>query len=506
MIVCLVAAPSRFSFKGNICENHGLMYLKSALEKCRGVSVTVVNGDMEGLGEEEIVARVLVIKPDIIAFSLSQDNLETTGILARRIKRFGSCVHITCGGHFATVNYKVLLTWGRDAIDSVIVGDGECSIRQLVSLLNRNKDWKNTKGIAYEYAGGIIYNAEDELDFDLDKLPFSDREDTTRILTVGGECEIVSSRGCIHFCKHCTVPLYNKICGYPNIRFRSIKSICDEMEMLLRDYNIRRIHLIDNDFFIYPNRGSELKEEIVKRGLEVRLGISTTLWTIDMDEIKLLSEVGLYKLSFELNFMNEDANLSNIISRVMNEIQNYGIKMKWYFRMFYPGISVERFKMQLNLLRKYGLQQNLYYITSELPLYPDTPLYEEVKQFAYQKKPGLFYFKYNEEISRIKSSIRCFYYNIFHGFQNKVIVLENRLKADLRSGNDKRYELIPSIDAGITDISTNLNKLFIDVCGEIISRVEKYKDMSTEVLYMEILEAKKPEFDQWNASLDLIIK
>src|SRR4051794_14015473 len=75
----------------------GVLYI-GALLKREGFTVSVIDGEIEGLSIKETVDRILDTKPDLVGFSLMTPQLMTALACSAVIKQLRSEVTIVLGG------------------------------------------------------------------------------------------------------------------------------------------------------------------------------------------------------------------------------------------------------------------------------------------------------------------------------------------------------------------------------------------------------------------------
>ena len=95
--------------------------------------------------------------------------------LADELRHILPQAHITTGGHFPTFAASDLL---RDyaALDSVVRGEGELTLLELVQQLDSPATWHTILGLSFRRDGRIVENPPRPLIADLDSLPFPARD------------------------------------------------------------------------------------------------------------------------------------------------------------------------------------------------------------------------------------------------------------------------------------------------------------------------------------------
>ncbi len=154
--------------------------------------------------------------------------------LARQYKRHG-VVTIAGGQHFTGDNIAEALSAG---IDYVVLGEGEWTIRELLSAVQDHRDVSNIKGIAYLQDGHVINTGPREPLTDFSLLPQPDfslvRYARIKIYPV----ERV--RGCCMNCEFCTVK------GKP--RPAPVERLLGSISELVEAHNARSFFIVDDLF------------------------------------------------------------------------------------------------------------------------------------------------------------------------------------------------------------------------------------------------------------------
>ncbi len=154
--------------------------------------------------------------------------------LARFYKNKGVTT-IAGGQHFTGDDIAEAL---NSDIDYIVIGEGEETIRELLSALEGKLDIGNVKGIAYIENEKIIRNPEREPITDFDKLPLPDfsliRYAKIKIYPVE------RIRGCGMDCEFCTVK------GRP--RYASPERLLERISFLLETKDARHFFVVDDLF------------------------------------------------------------------------------------------------------------------------------------------------------------------------------------------------------------------------------------------------------------------
>jgi radical SAM superfamily enzyme YgiQ (UPF0313 family) len=154
--------------------------------------------------------------------------------IARFYKAKG-VVTIAGGQHFIEDNIAEALSSG---VDFVVIGEGEETIKELLSAIRGKQDASEVKGIAYLKDGKVFFTPKRDPVTDFDKLPLPDfslvRYAKIKIYPVG------RVRGCGMHCEFCTVK--------DKPRYASPERLIENISLLLETKDARHFFIVDDLF------------------------------------------------------------------------------------------------------------------------------------------------------------------------------------------------------------------------------------------------------------------
>ena len=104
-------------------------------------------------------------------------------------------VHITTGGHFPSFAASELLR-DHSALASVVRGEGELTLLELMQQLDAPGSWGDIRGLSFRQDGQVVTTPPRPLIADLDRLPFPERDTPPQHHLGIGYSPILGSRGC----------------------------------------------------------------------------------------------------------------------------------------------------------------------------------------------------------------------------------------------------------------------------------------------------------------------
>ncbi len=153
-----------------------LAYSASVLER-QDVDVQLMDGIAEGISEQEFINRIVSFEPDLIVLEVSTISLAVDLALAEKLRQiFGKEVKTAfCGLH--AFMYRPEFLNDHTAVDFVLVGEYEYTLRDLAAHLKRGEPLENVAGLIFRKADGhVIVNPRRPLISNLDELPWPARQ------------------------------------------------------------------------------------------------------------------------------------------------------------------------------------------------------------------------------------------------------------------------------------------------------------------------------------------
>jgi anaerobic magnesium-protoporphyrin IX monomethyl ester cyclase len=236
-------------------ENLGVGMIAAAL-KAAGHSVEVVAfGDASDC--EQVSACVRRRRPDVVGLSIQFQHRAGDFLgLARFLRRCGYQGHITCGGQFPTMAWREVLD-GNAGLDSVVLGDGERTVVDLVDAIASGRPLADVAGLALAGgAGASIRTAPRAPDGDLDALPFP-----LRYRPHARHCgipfiPILGGRGCWGACRFCSISAVGRAArtagGGRTFRLRTVDNLAAEMALLWHRAGGAAIFCFHDDNLLLP--------------------------------------------------------------------------------------------------------------------------------------------------------------------------------------------------------------------------------------------------------------
>ncbi len=381
MKVMLVALNAKY-----IHTNLAIKYLEKTIDK--QVDSLVIGEYTINHSTDYILAEIYKQKPDIICFSCYIWNMGMIHYLCRTLKKVMPEAIIVLGGPEVSYGTKALME-ENDAIDMVVIGEGEIIFPSLIKLLDSDGDYSQLEGIAYRARGVVYVNPPSAAVVELDQLPFPYNE------SIDEPDKIIyyeSSRGCPFNCQYCLSS------AQQGVRFLPIARVKKELRLFL-DSGVKQVKFVDRTFNANKKYAMEIMSFIMEnnRGLtNFHFEVTADLLDDEMLDFLKVAPVGLFQ--FEIGVQSTNPETLKAIDRkmdferlkeVVKRIASYrsihqhldlivGLPYEDYFsfrKSFNEVFSLRPEKLQvgfLKLLKGSGLRaeaQNYGYVYSDYPPY-----------------------------------------------------------------------------------------------------------------------------------------
>lgn len=377
----------------------GILAVAGPLEKA-GYRLKLIDAMVEKDYEDQVIKssrKAVCLGISCMTGYQIHDGLRVAKLVKKKYPR----LPIIWGGWHPSVESSQ--TIANPVVDVVIRGQGERTMLEIVSRLEKNLSLKKILGISYKNKGKIIENPdrafEDVNNFpplpyhlvELEKYILNIEELGTRVINY------ISSRGCCFKCRFCAEFRVNKR------RWSGLKQkrVVDELELLVTKYHLNGVIFNDSNFFVDKERVRQISKELIKRKLNIKWGKANghprQLLTYDDALWKLMKKSGLQSILIGaesgsqriLNLIDKQSTVAEIV-RLAKICKRHQIKIWYSFIVgFFPDPEKDQLDKTLALIKKVRLINNnceilVFFYTP----YPGTPLYDRALKLGL-KEPKL---------------------------------------------------------------------------------------------------------------------
>lgn len=325
-------------------------------------------------------------QPDVIGISCWSKTFPETLRLLQTTKALLPDIITVLGGIHPTVYAEKTLE--LSSVDYVLTGESELSFKELITSIARNVPVSDIAGLVMKTATGIRANPQCPLR-DLDSLAYPDYRaiELTKYFDKGyryfsrtsRNAPIWMTRGCPYECKFCSAPLING----RKIRMHSVEYGVEWIDMLYKDFGVRHINIIDDNFTFYSDYTKKFCEALINKNYSdftIYAANGIRAQRTDAETLKLMKRAGWKTITVApesgsrhvLKLMKKELDPDMWCSKV-SEIRAAGLRAHGLFLIGYPGETLEDLQQTEALIRKSKFDSiGIQYFQ---PL-PGTPIYD----------------------------------------------------------------------------------------------------------------------------------
>lgn len=271
----------------------GLLYLYTNIKK-HGYKSDVLDLNVH-MGNIQNHLKILIERinrdnPKIIGFSSFTLNYYSYKYLCNKIKTIFPQITIFYGGCHAS--FTINQSMKESSVDVIIKREGEETIIELLKYFIDNEGCINDiKGIAYREEDKIIETEDRPLIKDLDRIPIPDRSilESEKYEIFG---TILTSRGCIGKCTFCSAEAMSG----GKYRIRSSESVCEEIEILNKEFGVKELSFIDNTFTVFGKRTKKICKLLME--LQIKWDCESRIDCINKDILNEMVKSGCQGIQY----------------------------------------------------------------------------------------------------------------------------------------------------------------------------------------------------------------
>ncbi len=335
----------------------GVAYLAAYLEKY-DFTVEIIDMEAEKFGLSTVPKLIEIYKPKIIGLSITAEMLCAISLeIIKKIKSFFK-TPLIIGGVFPTCNPEYFLE--RSSADYIVRGEGEQTLLELTRyLLLKEGNYRNINGLSYKKDGNILHNSERDLIKNLDDIPFpawNKLPIDKYFLSISywnPGFAVTASRGCPYRCIFCSISVFKYY------RVRSPKNVVDEIEILVRDYNIKDISFTDPTFNVNPKWVISFCKELLNRKIKIKWRCLGRVDKVDEKMIAYMKAAGCYNIAFGIEsskdkflvYLRKDFSIEQVL-RAVKIVKRYKIEVLASFMYGIPSQTAADLKHNIKFIKQ----------------------------------------------------------------------------------------------------------------------------------------------------------
>lgn len=283
-----------------------LGYIASILRN-NGHDVSVYTQDKDHYPEEHLTNYLNHNEFDMVGLSLCGGYYPYRKLLklSDAVNRSKNRPYYVIGGHGPAADPNFFLR--KTQADSIVIGEGEETVLELISAMNGEMDFSEVKGIAYRNGDEININERRPLIQDIDTIPWPAYElfpmEYYRLLRMPNASPtdfvmpLLSGRGCEYHCNFC----YRLDEGF---RPRNSASLIEEIRYLQKDYGITYIAFSDELLMSSIERTTSLCEAFIKADLRIKWDCCGRLNFAKPELLDLMKRAGCIFINYGIEAMD----------------------------------------------------------------------------------------------------------------------------------------------------------------------------------------------------------
>lgn len=351
--------------------------------------VTVLDINANRWGEEEITKRIENLTYDIVGITGMITEYNQVKFLASVVRYHNPETKIICGGALATTIPELLLS--KTDVDIAVIGEGEVTIKEVVSALENSVSLKSVDGIYFKEKEEICQTKPRLQIEKLDSIPFPARSlfpmevyisNLSKAYFEGSfrAINMITSRGCPYNCVYC----FHGMWGH-KFRYRSAVNIVNEIKHLVKDYNVNAIAFNDEVFVMKKERVYQLCSLLKEEGIHLNWVCTGRVNLMDRNLLEEMRSAGCKAIYYGvesgsqqiLNAMNKNATVDQT-KRAIKLTREARIDPKIYLMIGMIGETEKTIQETVNFCREVKVEGG-FSIT--VPLI-GTPLYSMAKELG----------------------------------------------------------------------------------------------------------------------------
>ena len=381
------------------CEPPVWTALLAAVIRKKWYSVTIMDTDAEGWSPEYTADKVVEYNPLLVGISAIGANPSASStpkmpaisrLLNTLYNKSSNIKTFLYGIHPSALPERTLR---EEPVDFVCRGECFYTVPKLVDALKSNDEKYDISGLWYRRGDQIISNGWGKLLEDIDELPLAawDLLPMQLYRAHNWHCfqhlderqpyaVIYTSLGCPYNCTYCNVrALYD---GKSRIRFRSPKKVVEEIDLLVRQYNVKNIKILDELFVLKESRVLEFCDLIIERGYDLNIWAYARVDTVNEKLLKRIKQAGINWLCYGIESgskvvrdgVHKGKFAQDAITKAIEMTKKAGIYIIGNYMFGLPGDDHATMQATLDLAKELNCEYANFYSTMA---YPGSKLYEQ---------------------------------------------------------------------------------------------------------------------------------
>lgn len=382
MRILLINSPvSRTSPHSRVSPPLGLAYL-AGYARGAGHELEILDLNLSGYNPKRIDLALKRLRPELVGISAFTETYPNALRIAGQVKEWDQTVPVVLGGSHPSILPEEVVA--EDAVDFVVVGEGEQTLVELAAALGDGGDLGAVAGLVWKRDGVPVVNERRPL-LDPDSIGLPARDllslefytDAYNVLTARG--------GCPYRCPFCSA---SHIWSGRH-RPRSPKAVVDEIELLVRQYGAAYVFFVDDIFTLRRDWVMEFLTEMERLGGAISWACGTRVDRVDDELLQAMAAHGCVGIQFgvesgsqvildSVKGIDKDSALKAVRSSVAA-----GIRTTASFMVPFPQDTEETLRETFEFIGQLG-DEGAEILMSYTTPYPGTEFYERADELGFR--------------------------------------------------------------------------------------------------------------------------
>jgi len=362
----------------------------------QGFNVAIIDANAENISPQETASRTQALSPVLAAVivygsqpSASTQNMISAGRICAELSKCKTFKTAIGGLHPAALPERTIT---EENVDFVLDGEGIITLELLLNALKNKQD-------NYTKIGGLWWRDIDGKICHTSRLPMV--QNLNKYLPVGAwdllpmqlyrahnwHCfddiehrkpygAIYTSLGCPFNCAFCCI---NAPFDKPAIRYRAVEDVLDEIGLLVNQYGVKNLKIVDELFVLKKEHYMGICNGIIARGYDLNIWAYARVDTVHPENLRIMKQAGINWLALGIESANpavRDGAAKNMrvndIKNVVKEIQDAGIRVIGNYIFGLPYDTMGTMFETLNMAKELNCEFANFYAAMA---YPGSKLY-----------------------------------------------------------------------------------------------------------------------------------
>ncbi len=335
---------------------------------------------------KDITDLIRHLPADLYGLSCFTSNRRGTVAVSRLIRKTYPQAYIVVGGPHASALPREML--GHcEAIDGVVIGEGEATFGELIEHLEHDKFRGDISGMAWRTNNGIKIGPPRKRIDNLDSLASPVDYFESHFL--------ISSRGCPGNCTFCgSDSQWGRL-----VRFHSAEYTLEMIDRIVNSQKSKVIFLKDETFTLNRKRVLQICDGIIKRNINFLWSCDTRVDMLDEEVLFAMRKAGCQRISVGLESASPKI-LKSINKGITPELvlsatrmaKKFGLQIRYYVMAGNRGESAETLKTTIDFIVE--AKPNEFFF-SFLSLYPGTEEFKFAEDAGHASRDMFFSGKFD---------------------------------------------------------------------------------------------------------------